>query len=88
MNQLSFSIKQAAALSGNSQSFIRTLITKNILTEKDGSLVSHKINKNYHYLITRKGMEKLTGYKFEKLNYIEFTKEILKQVGVSGGVGR
>lgn len=40
------------------------------------------------YLITRKGIEKITGYKFEKLNYIEFAKEILKQVGVSGGVGR
>jgi len=82
--QFSWSIRQAAFLSGRSISAIQNLIYNNFLSEKEGEIIKEhsKSGVKTHYIITRKGMEKLTGYKFSNFDYFEFAKvlfEILKK---------
>lgn len=81
INQLAFSVKQAAALSGHTRRELQLMIEKRKLTEKDGHLVVVKLSRYNRYTITRKGMEFITGWKFPAVNLVELAAEIIRQVG-------
>lgn len=78
MCQLSWSIPQAAYLSGNSAAYIKKLITAKGLTVADGDVIQIKCRHNSRYLITRKGMTKLTGYQFPRVEYTQLAQELLR----------
>lgn len=75
----SFSVKQAAELSGNSRSFILKLINDKFFNEKDGTLRVFRNGTRSHYLITRKGITKLTGHQFNDVDLFAVARVLLNE---------
>lgn len=79
IEQVSFSVKQAAELSGNSRSFILKLINDKYFNEKDGTLRVFRNGTRSHYLITRKGLSKLTGHEFKDQDLFAMANVLLSE---------
>ncbi len=78
--QLNWTVDQAAFLKGWSHSKILSKIYSKWLNEEEGHILVDRPlgSKKPTYSITRKGMTRLTGYKFPEFDYLELAEAIIR----------